>query len=85
MFGLFLTTLGITSRVGVIVGGNWNNGSNCGRYVNVNNAASNANTNIGSRSLYIKSLNLLFWEVVQRVLFRASMPLGKNNPIRGIY
>lgn len=34
------------------VGGNWNNGSNCGpRYVNWNNAPSNANWNYGARLL----------------------------------
>ena len=33
-----------------IVGGNWNNGLHVGsRYLNLNNAASNTNTNIGSR------------------------------------
>ena len=35
-----------------LVGGNWNNGGNCGRYVNLNNGASNANSNIGSRQSY---------------------------------
>lgn len=35
-----------------IVGGNCNNGSKCGRYVNVNNSVSNANGNIGA-SLYL--------------------------------
>jgi hypothetical protein len=34
----------------VILGGNWNNGANCGsRCSNWNNAASNSNNNIGSR------------------------------------
>lgn len=33
-----------------IVGGSWNNGLHVGsRYLNLNNAASNTNTNIGSR------------------------------------
>ena len=32
------------------VGGNWNNGSNCGLfYFNANNTSSNTNSNIGSR------------------------------------
>ena len=32
------------------VGGNWNNGSNCGFfYFNANNTSSNTNSNIGSR------------------------------------
>jgi len=36
-----------------IVGGNWNNGVHVGgRYVNLNNLASNANGNIGSRLPY---------------------------------
>nr|DAF64530.1 MAG TPA: hypothetical protein [Myoviridae sp. ctu6J18] len=30
-----------------LVGGNTNNGANCGAYVNLNNTASNANWNIG--------------------------------------
>lgn len=35
-------------------GGNWNNGANCGScYFNLNNAASNTNTNNGSRPLFI--------------------------------
>ena len=35
---------------GLIVGGNWNNGSNSGRWAsNWNNAPSNANNNIGFR------------------------------------
>lgn len=33
-----------------IVGANWNNGAKCGRYVNLNNSASNSNVNIGSRN-----------------------------------
>ena len=34
----------------VIVGGNWDNGANCGLFnCNVNNAPSNANANIGAR------------------------------------
>ena len=36
-----------------IVGGNWNNGSKCGRYVNLNNPSSNANANIGARIFII--------------------------------
>jgi hypothetical protein len=37
-------------RNAVILGGNWNNGANCGsRCSNWNNAASNSNNNIGSR------------------------------------
>lgn len=36
-----------------LVGGNCNNGSNCGAdYVNLNNAASNANWNIGASRFY---------------------------------
>jgi len=36
-----------------IVGGNWNNDSNCGPfYVNLNNEASNNNTNIGAALSY---------------------------------
>lgn len=43
-----------------IFGGNWNNGSNCGSgYVNLNNAASNSNSNIGGSPLII--IYKLFW------------------------
>lgn len=36
----------------VLVGGHWNHGSSCGRYVNVDNALSSAGTAIGSRLSY---------------------------------
>ena len=37
-----------------LVGGNWNNGVHVGgRYVNLNNLASNTNANIGSRLSYL--------------------------------
>lgn len=39
--------------VPALVGGNWNNGVHVGgRYVNLNNLASNTNANIGSRLPY---------------------------------
>lgn len=39
--------------VPALVGGNWNNGvRDGGRYVNLNNLASNTNANIGSRLPY---------------------------------
>ena len=44
-------------RAVAIVGGNAGNGSKCGFYVNVNNAASNANWNIApGNSYYIRVL-----------------------------
>ena len=40
---------GVCSLRSAIVGGNWNNGSKCGRYLNLNNSPANANVNIGAR------------------------------------
>lgn len=40
----------------LIVGGNCNNGSKCGRYWNLNNTASNANWNIGASQTLIMML-----------------------------
>lgn len=40
----------VVCLMGVIFGGNANNGANCGfAYANTNNAPSNTNANIGSR------------------------------------
>jgi hypothetical protein len=39
----------------LIVGGNCNNGSKCGFYLNANNAASNANWNIAPGISYLHS------------------------------
>jgi len=51
----YLNKLLKTKGFGVRVGGNWNNGLHVGsRYVNLNNLASNTNTNIGSRISYVK-------------------------------
>ena len=42
------------SNTYALVGGNWNNGALCGPfYCNLNNAASNSNTNIGSRLSFL--------------------------------
>ena len=66
-------------------GGNCNNGSKCGRYVNVNNAASNANWNIGASLL----LPLSFYRQTRASGFdtdNASIfpqPMLKINPPRG--
>lgn len=51
--------LGILSRfsvfpAGPIVGGNCDNGSKCGRYLNVNNTAGNARWNIGASPFGIR-------------------------------
>ena len=48
-----------------IVGGNCDNGAKCGRYLNVNTVAGNANWNIGA-SLY---LPLISWVSAQAVIY----------------
>ena len=61
------------SRV-AIVGGNCNNGANCGfRYVNVNNTASNTNWNIGASPIFF--LASLHASIIP-------CPLAKMNFIR---
>lgn len=48
-------------KVAVILGGNWNNGSNAGsRCSNWNNSASNSNNNIGVRFACDDISNLLY-------------------------
>jgi hypothetical protein len=68
-------------------GGNWNNGGNAGVfYVNLNNARSNANDNIGFRAalatmLYVRSCILKGLHPVQGGKRIASpWPLPKNMP-----
>ena len=62
------------------VGGNANNGANCGvSYANSNNAFSNSNTNIGARLKFYtinKKLTLSFWGT------RLSLLDGGSNPDR---
>ena len=59
-------------RVG-IVGGNCNNGSNCGpRYVNLNNTASNSNWNIGASATFR----------IAHYRIHNSSPLGENEFVR---
>ena len=56
------------------MGGNWDNGSNAGFFNwNANNAPSNANTNIGSRLIFL-ILDYLFFA-------GPSSPLGENNGV----
>lgn len=54
-------------------GGNWDNGSNAGLFnLNLNNDASNANTNIGSRlASNMARSRFSLREAVQRILFGA--------------
>lgn len=55
-----------------IRGGNCNNGANCGfRYVNVNNAASNSNWNIGASPVFRTNY--------ANPCIHNSLPLGKNE------
>lgn len=50
-----------------IVGGNWNNGANSGVFaLNLNNARSNVNTNIGARPDYDPSLTACIGTVDHR-------------------
>ena len=54
----------------LLLGGNWNNGTNAGAfYFNCNNAFSNSNLNYGS--------HLLVRNTIICTVF--SIPLGKNN------
>lgn len=61
---LVKTILGnvITSRVAKF-GSNWDNGSYTGVFnLNLNNAASNSNTNIGARQMYLKLQ--IIWSII---------------------
>ena len=52
------------------MGGNWDNGSNAGFFNwNANNAPSNANTNIGSRLIFL-ILDYLFLQVLPHRLVK---------------
>ena len=53
MFGVRRTSIGVRgAQKDALVGGNWNNTTNAGAfYVNLNNTASNTNTNIGASLL----------------------------------
>ena len=56
-----METKRVTSPRGLLVGGNANNGANCGfAYLNSNNAPSNTNANIGSR-LYLSKPKDFSW------------------------
>ncbi|MBR1627080.1 MAG: hypothetical protein IJ681_08035 [Bacteroidales bacterium] len=58
------------------VGGNSNNGTNCGLgYVNTNNVPSNRNVNYGSR-LYIQGIRIKRHYNIKQV---AALPLGKKQ------
>lgn len=58
------------------VGGNANNGTNCGLgYVNTNNVPSNRNVNYGSR-LYIQGIRIKRHNNIKQV---AALPLGKKQ------
>lgn len=54
-----------------IRGGNCNNDANCGRYVNLNNTATNTNWNIGAA---VNSYHILILKCPLH-----SLPLGKNR------
>ena len=55
----------------LLLGGNWNNGTNAGAfYFNCNNAFSNSNLNYGAHLLVINTIK-------KCTVF--SIPLGKNN------
>lgn len=59
--------------------GNWNNAANAGlRYVNVNNAASNTNSNIASAISYNRNTIT----EIQNARTSVSLPLGKNQSTR---
>lgn len=67
-----------------IVGGNCDNGAQCGRYLNVNNVAGNARWNIGA-SLYLPLMYGIPAGAVD-IFHNASLfpqPLLKINLIRG--
>lgn len=62
-----------------IAGGNWNNGANAGLFkLNLNNARSNANSNIGFRAASPgTSVVYVLRDIFQYARIRASIPLAE--------